>query len=100
MKKEIIMSVNEIYSFTLESHIGGGYLWTIVSNDEKITNIELTSQTSTKAIDSIPIGKSFPTQVDIKAIAKGKSVIILEEKREWEERKKPLNSFKLTITVK
>lgn len=94
------MSVNEIYSFELESHMGGGYQWTTASNDENITKIELTTQTSTKTIDSIPIGKSFPTQVEIKAIAKGKSVVVLEEKREWEEGKKPLNSFKLTITVK
>ncbi|WP_314749203.1 hypothetical protein, partial [Tannerella forsythia] len=47
-----------------------------------------------------PVGKGFPVEVEIKALAKGRSVVLLEEKRVWERETQPLNSCRIKITVK
>lgn len=100
MKKEITLKLNEQYSFDLETHEGGGYSWTIVSNNETVTEVSLTPRLLEFDTEHLPIGKSAPVEVIIKAISKGSSKIVLEERREWEKKTKPLNSCKLNITVK
>lgn len=84
----------------LESHEGGGYLWTIASNDEAITQVRIMPHESTQCAMTTPIGKSFPVRVEITALSEGESVVVLEEKRSWEMDVKPLNSYRINITVK
>ena len=99
MKKRTTIKINETYTFELESHEGGGYFWSIVSNDESITRVQIKPHKARKDILANPIGKSLPLQVEIKAHAKGKSIVVLEEKRGWEKSIKPLNICKISITV-
>lgn len=100
MKKSITLKAGETFSFLLDSHTSGGYDWIVASNNEAVTEVMLTPTTTEQNTDTIPIGKSFPTKVEIKALAIGKSGVILEEKRNWENNIKPLNICKLSITVK
>ena len=99
MRKRITIKVNETRSFELESHEGGGYRWTIASNDENVTEVQIKSLKPTQDIASVPLGKSFPALVEIKALAEGKVVILLEEKRAWEKDNKPLNTCRIYITI-
>ena len=100
MKKRITLGIKETYTLELESHEGGGYLWSIVSNDDSITRVRIKPHKAKKDILANPIGKSLPIHVEIKALAKGKSIVVLEEKREWEKGINPLNTCKISITVK
>ncbi len=100
MKKDITLEVNETCSFELESHTGGGYSWTVVSNDEDITEVQIKPCKPDQDSGPRPIGKGFPVKVEIKALAKGITIVLLEEKREWDKDTKPLNLCKLKITVK
>ena len=99
MRKRITIKVNETRSFELESHEGGGYRWTIASNDENVAEVQIKSLKPTQDIASVPLGKSFPALVEIKALAEGKAVILLEEKRAWEKDNKPLNTCRIYITI-
>jgi len=99
MRKRITIKVNETRTFELESHEGGGYRWTIASNDENVTQVQITRHKPTQEVSAAPLGKSFPTQVEIKALAEGKSVVLLEEKRDWEKDIKPLNICRIYITI-
>ena len=98
MRKIISLNVNETLTFELESHEGGGYCWTIVTNDESVAKVKLKKQMPTRKVTDIPLGKSFPTLVEIKAVAPGKTTVLLEEKRSW-EKDKSLNVCKAYITV-
>lgn len=98
MYKRVTLGVNETRTIDLETHEGGGYLWSVVSNDESMTQVQISSQKPKNRVG--PIGKSFPIQVEIKALAKGKSIVVLEEKREWEKGINPLNTCKISITIK
>ena len=100
MKKEIILKVSDTYVFELESHAGGGYSCTPISNNEEITEVRLKSRKPDQGITLNPVGKGFPVEVEIKALAKGRSVVLLEEKRAWERETQPLNSCRIKITVK
>lgn len=99
MRKRITLKVNETRTFELESHEGGGYCWTIASNDENVTIVQIKRHKPTQEIAIAPIGKSFPALVEIKALAPGKSTILLEEKRAWEKDIKPLNNCRIYITI-
>jgi predicted secreted protein len=99
MRKRITLKVNETRTFELESHEGGGYRWTIASNDENVTNVQIKRNKPTQEIAVAPLGKSFPALVEIKALAPGKSTILLEEKRSWEKDIKPLNNCRIYITI-
>lgn len=99
MKKRITMKVNETRTFELESHEGGGYHWTIASNDESITEVRIKPHKPTQEPSSAPLGKSFPTLVEIKALAEGKVIVLLEEKRVWEKEISPLNTCRIYITI-
>lgn len=99
MKKRITMKVNETRTFELESHEGGGYHWTIASNDESITKVRIKPQKPTQEPSATPLGKSFPTLVEIKALAEGKVIVLLEEKRVWEKEISPLNTCRIYITI-
>ena len=59
MKKEIILKVSDTYVFELESHAGGGYSWTPVSNNEEITEVRLKSRKPDQDITLNPVGKGF-----------------------------------------
>jgi len=99
MRKRITLKVNETRTFELESHEGGGYCWTIASNDESVTEVNIKRHKPTQEIGTAPLGKSFPSLVEIKALAKGKAIVLLEEKRAWEKDIKPLNNCKIYITI-
>lgn len=99
MKKEITLRLNESYTFDLETHGGGGYLWRVASCDESIAQVEIKPHKVSQDIATLPLGKSFPVQVLIKALAVGECTLILEERREWEKEAKPLNACTITITV-
>ena len=99
MRKRITLKVNETRTFELESHEGGGYCWTIASNDESVTEVNIKRHEPTQEIATAPLGKSFPSLVKIKALAKGKAIVLLEEKRAWEKDIKPLNNCKIYITI-
>ena len=99
MRKRITIKVNETRSFELESHEGGGYRWTIASNDENVAEVQIKRHKPSQDTVSAALGKSFPALVEIKALAEGKSVILLEEKRAWEKDIKPLNTCRIYITI-
>jgi len=99
MRKRITIKVNETRSFELESHEGGGYRWMIASNDENVTKVLIKSLKPIQDIALAPLGKSFPSLVEIKALAEGKSIVLLEEKRLWEKDIKPLNTCRIYITI-
>ena len=99
MRKRITLKVDETRTFELESHEGGGYSWTLVSNDEKVTQVQIKRHQPTQENVVAPLGKSFPAHVEIKALAQGKTVVLLEEKRAWEKDVKPLNNCRIYITI-
>lgn len=99
MRKRITLKVNETRTFELESHEGGGYCWIIASNDDNITKVQIKRHKPTQENETAPLGMSFPALVEIKALAPGKSTILLEERRAWEKDMKPLNNCKIYITI-
>lgn len=99
-RRTLSLHVNDTFTSELESHEGGGYLWTIASNDEAVTQVRIMPRESTQCATAPPIGKSLPVRVEITALAEGKSVVVLEEKRSWETGVKPLNVYRINITVK
>ena len=99
MRKRIIIKVNETRTFELESHEGGGYRWTIASNDENVTQVQIKRHKPAQETSNDLLGKSFPALVEIKALTEGKSVVLLEEKRAWEKDIKPLNTCRIYITI-
>ena len=99
MRKRITLKVDETRTFELESHEGGGYCWTLVSNDENVTQVQIKRHQSTQENAAVPLGMSFPALVEIKALAQGKTVVLLEEKRAWEKDVKPLNNCRIYITI-
>ena len=100
MRKQITLNVNETRVFELESHEGGGYLWTVASNDENIARVQLRKPEPKQRTAATPLGKSFPTLVEIKALSPGKTTILLEEKRSWEKDVRPLNTCRVYIISK
>lgn len=100
MRKRLTLRVNEIRTFELEGHEDGGYCWTIVSNDESVAKVQIKKPATKREVTEIPLGKSFPTLVEIQAFASGQSIIHLVEKRAWEKDVRPLNSCRVYITVK
>lgn len=94
------MNVNDTFTIELESHEGGGYSWTVASNDEEVIQVRFLPHEPKQGMEVTPIGKSAPVQVELKALAVGKSVVVLEEKRSWEIGVKPLNICRINITVK
>ena len=100
MRKRITLKVNSTYALELETHEGGGYLWSIASNDEAVTEVQIVPRKPTSDNIEVPIGKSFPIQVEIKALAEGKTTVLLEEKRSWETDVKPLNVCRISVTIK
>ena len=99
MRKRITIKVNETRTFELESNEGGGYQWSIASNDENVTQVQIKRHKPAQDQSAATLGKSFPTLVEIKALAEGKSIILLEEKRAWEKDTKPLNTCRIYITI-
>lgn len=99
-RRTLSLHVNDTFTLELESHEGGGYLWTIASNDEAVAQVRIVPRGSTQCATATPIGKSLPVRVEITALAEGKTVVVLEEKRSWEMDVKPLNIYKINITVK
>ena len=69
MRKRITLKVDETRTFELESHEGGGYSWTIVSNDESVAQVQIKRHQPTQEIAATPLGMSFPALVEIKALA-------------------------------
>ena len=99
MRKRIKLKAGDTRTFELESHKGGGYLWSIVSNDECV-KVQLSKKTPSQDNELRPIGKSFPVLVEIKALSEGQAIVVLEEKRPWEKDNKPLNNCRIYITIK
>ena len=99
IRKRIALKVNDTYALELETHEGGGYLWSVASNDETVTEVQIVPRKPAQTKDLTPIGKSFPVQVEIKALAEGKTVVLLEEKRVWEKDIKPMNTCRIYITI-
>jgi len=99
MRKRITLKVNHTYALELETHGGGGYLWSVASNDETVTEVQIVPRKPAHVNGLAPIGKSFPVQVEIKALAEGKTVVLLEEKRAWEKDIEPLNTCRIYITI-
>lgn len=99
MRKRITLKADETRTFELESHEGGGYLWSVVSIDEYV-QVQLSKKTPSKDNEKQPLGKSFPVLVEIKALSEGQAIVVLEEKRPWEKDIKPLNTCRIYITIK
>ena len=99
MRKRNTIKVNETRTIELESHEGGGYRWTIAANDKDVTQVQIKRHKPTQEIVAAPLGKSFPALIEIKALAEGKSVVLLEERRAWEKDIKPLNICRIYITI-
>ena len=99
MRKRITLKADETRTFELESHEGGGYLWSVVSNDEFV-QVQLSKKTPSKGNGKQPLGKSFPVLVEIKGLSVGKAIVVLEEKRPWEKGIKPLNTCRICINIK
>ena len=99
MRKRFKLKAGDTRTFELESHEGGGYLWSVVSNDECV-KVQLSKKTPSKDDGKQPLGKSFPVLVEIKALSEGQAIAVLEEKRPWEKDIKPLNTCRIYITIK
>lgn len=99
MDKKIVLKINQVYRFELEGHAASGYLWFAESYKENIVSVNL--DTVSKSIDTgdFKAGGSAKVVVVIKAISKGKSKIVLVEKRPWEIGTAPINSIELSVTV-
>ena len=79
MRKRFKLKAGDTRTFELESHEGGGYLWSVVSNDECV-KVQLSKKTPSKDNEKQPLGKSFPVLVKIKAHSEGQAIVVLEEK--------------------
>lgn len=99
MRKRITLKADETRTFELESHEGGGYLWSVVSNDEFV-QVQLSKKMPSQDNEMQPFGKSLPVLVEIKGLSVGKAIVVLEEKRPWEKGNKPLNTCRIYINIK
>lgn len=99
MRKRFKLKAGDTRTFELESHEGGGYLWSVVSKDECV-KVQLSKKTPSKDNEKQPLGKSFPVLVEIKALSEGQAIVVLEEKRPWEKDIMPLNTCRIYITIK
>lgn len=99
MRKRFKLKAGDTRTFELESHEGGGYLWSVVSNDECV-KVQLSKKMPLQDNEMQPFGKSLPVLVEIKGLSVGKAIVVLEEKRPWEKGIKPLNTCRIYINIK
>ena len=99
MDKAISIRPGETYSFDLETHVGGGYLWRVATNDEKVARVQILPHKATNSLNEQPLGKSLPVAVEIRALAVGETTILLEERREWEKDSEPLNVCRVELRI-
>ena len=77
MRKRFKLKVGDTRTFELESHEGGGYLWSVVSKDECV-KVQLSKKMPLQDNEMQPFGKSLPVLVEIKGLSVGKAIVVLE----------------------
>lgn len=100
MTKKLSMKPGEVYSEKTESLGSAGYSWVVAENNEAVTEVEIKNTTSVEAAKKKGIGGAINISITIKAIKAGRSTVVLEQKRVWEQNSPPAASITYKIEVK
>jgi len=93
------LKINDTVEIKLESNPSTGYSWFLSDNvDEAIVSVTSPEFMESKK-DKELVGAGGYEIFTIKAIAKGKTDIILNYERPWEEGIEPLEIFEITISI-
>ena len=93
------LKINDTVEIKLESNPTTGYSWFLSDNvDETIVSVTSPEFMESKKDEEL-VGAGGYEIFTIKAIAKGKTDIILNYERPWEEGVEPLEIFEITISI-
>jgi len=93
------LKINDTVEIKLESNPTTGYSWFLNDNvDETIVSITSPEFMESKKDEEL-VGAGGYEIFNIKAIAKGKTDIVLNYERSWEEGVEPLKTFEVTISI-
>jgi len=93
------LKINDTVEIKLESNPTTGYSWFLNDNvDETIVSITSPEFMESKKDEEL-VGAGGYEIFTIKAISKGKTDIILNYERSWEEGIEPLETFEITISI-
>ncbi len=95
----INLKVEDIVVIRLESNLTTGYSWIL----DKKTDTLIVSMVDSEYIQSVEdkelVGAGGHEIFTFKAVSKGKTSIILNYERPWEEDEEPLETFEINISV-
>jgi inhibitor of cysteine peptidase len=93
------LKINDTVEIKLESNPTTGYSWFLNDNvDETVVSITSPEFMESKKDEEL-VGAGGYEIFTIKAISKGKTDIILNYERSWEEGIEPLETFEITISI-
>ena len=93
------LKINDTVEIKLESNPTTGYSWFLSDNvDETIVSVTSPEFMESKKDEDL-VGAGGYEIFTIKAIAKGKTDIILNYERPWEEGVEPFEIFEITISI-
>jgi inhibitor of cysteine peptidase len=93
------LKINDTVEIKLESNPTTGYSWFLSDNvDETIVSVTSPEFMESKKDEEL-VGAGGYEIFNVKAIAKGKTDIILNYERPWEEGVEPLETFEITISI-
>jgi inhibitor of cysteine peptidase len=95
----IILEINDVIDIKLESNPTTGYGWALSEEtDDSIISLN-NSEFVESEKDKELVGSGGHEIFSFKAISKGKTIILLNYERPWEEEEEPVKAFELTVSV-
>ena len=95
--KSVQIKTGETFTITLESNPTTGYQWTVLDVDEKILSQVGDAEYQSKG--TVMPGSGGEETFTFKALASGKTELLLGYERPWEEDVDPVESFIITVIV-
>jgi len=93
------LEINDVINIKLISNPTTGYRWVLIEEiDDSIISL-IDSEFVQSKKDKELVGTGGYEIFSFKAISKGKTSIILNYERPWEEEAEPLETFKITVSV-
>jgi inhibitor of cysteine peptidase len=98
--KRLVLKRNEIIMVNLESNPSTGYSWDLVDENMDDVVLLIASDYHASSKDKNLVGGGGYQIFTFQARSSGSADIILSYRRPWEEETKPLETFRLDITVR
>ncbi len=93
------LKINDTINIKLESNPTTGYSWILSDGTDSAIVSLIDSEFIQSSEDKELVGAGGYEMFTFKAVSKGKTSIILNYKRPWEEGVEPLGTFEITISI-